>query len=59
MCVCVCVHIMHVCLYIQAENSLPENKVVLEQLKKEEILKSHIKKLMPFVQYVKVCKHFI
>lgn len=40
-------------LYNEAENSLPENKVVLEALKKEDILKSHMKKLMPFVQHVK------
>ena len=45
-----CVH-----LSFQADNSLPENKVISEVLKKEDLLKTHMKKLMPFVQYVKVC----
>ena len=40
---------------LQEDNSLPDNKVVLETLKKEDILKKHMKKLMPFVQHVKVC----
>ena len=44
---------------LQTENSLPENKVISEVLKKEDLLKSHMKKLMPFVQYVKVWCTFV
>lgn len=39
---------------IQADNSLPSNKEVLETLKTIAELKPHMKKLMPFVQYTKV-----
>ena len=59
-CVCVCVRVhmvcvcVCVCVCVQAENSLPDNKVVLEELKKEDILKAHMKKIMPFVQHIKV-----
>ena len=33
--------------------------MVLETLKKEELLKKHMKKLMPFVEDVKVCNRHL
>ena len=42
-------------LYDAEGNSLPPNKDILSELKKIDILKPHMKKLMQFVQHVKVC----
>ena len=50
-----CVYDSNSATNIQVERSLPDNKAILEELKKEDILKSHIKKLMPFIQKIKVC----
>lgn len=41
-------------VYNEEENSLPPNKDILAELKKIESLKPHMKKLMQFVQHVKV-----
>lgn len=41
-------------LYDPGNNSLPPNKDILAELKKMDILKAHMKKLMQFVQHVKV-----
>ena len=41
-------------LYNEELNSLPPNKDILAELKKMDALKPHMKKLMQFVQYVKV-----
>ena len=40
-------------MYNEADNSLPPNKEVFENLKSLAELKPHMKKLMPFVQQVK------
>ena len=44
---------------LQAENCLPPNKEVFESLKAVAELKPHMKKLMPFVQHVKVHNYVI
>ena len=41
-------------LYCAEENSLPPNKDILAELKKIDSLKAHMKKLMQFVQHMKV-----
>lgn len=41
-------------LYNEEQNSLPPNKEILAELKKIDALKMHMKKLMQFVQHVKV-----
>ena len=43
-------------LYNAKDNTLPANKDILSELKKSEQIKHHMKKLMPFVQYIKVNK---
>ena len=47
-------HSVHTHTHTQADSSLPPNKEVLEALKSCDFLKGHMKKLMPFVQHVKV-----
>jgi len=42
-------------LYNEVDNSFPPNKEVLEVLQTIPELKPYMKKLMPFVQHVKVC----
>ena len=41
-------------LYDSQNNTLPPNKDILAELKKIDSLKPHMKKLMQFVQHVKV-----
>lgn len=41
--------------HLQADNSFPPNKEVLEALKTIPEVKPYMKKLMPFVQHTKVC----
>jgi len=41
-------------LYDEKENTLPPNNDILAHLKNEESLKKVFKKVMPFVQHIKV-----
>ena len=42
------------CLLSQENNSVPENKIISAALAKEASLKKYMKRVMPFVQVVKV-----
>ena len=42
-------------MYEDNGNQFPDNKQIMNILKGEDAVKKHMKKLMPFAQYVKVC----
>ncbi len=41
-------------LYEENGEEFPDNKQIMNALKSENLDKKHMKKLMPFVQYIKV-----
>ena len=44
-------------LYDENNEQFPDNKQIMNVLKGDESVKKHMKKLMPFVQHVKVTSH--